>query len=126
MYKIFLVGIGGFLGSAARYMMTEWMHRLSNQHWFPFGTFVCNILGCFLIGLTAGVIDLKHVGNEQIRLFLVVGILGGFTTFSSFGHESVNLFRDAQNTGAMLYILSSVILCLSSAWLGYYLATRPN
>jgi CrcB protein len=121
MIKVLLVGAGGALGSVARYLMTGWIHRLMNEHWFPFGTLACNILGCFLIGLLAGIVDLKDISNEHIRLFFVVGILGGFTTFSAFSNESVHLFSNDQGMGALLYVIFSVTACLGAAWAGYNL-----
>lgn len=118
MLKVLLVGAGGFLGSAARYITGGVVHRLLDKPWFPYGTFTVNILGCFLIGLLAGVIETRQIFTPETRLFLMVGILGGFTTFSSFGYETISLARDAQMLPAFLNVALQILLGLSAVWLG--------
>ncbi|MCA9409266.1 MAG: fluoride efflux transporter CrcB [Candidatus Omnitrophica bacterium] len=122
MFKILVVGLGGFFGSISRYLLSNLVFQLSGQHWFPLGTLTVNVLGCLTIGWLAGLAEVKAVFSEEVRLFLLVGFLGGFTTFSSFGHETVNLFRDSQNLFAMLNISLQIGLCLGAAWLGYHIA----
>ncbi|MDF2381059.1 fluoride efflux transporter CrcB [Nostoc ellipsosporum NOK] len=111
MRYLLLVGLGGGLGSMARYLCQRWM-AIYYPHSFPFGTFIVNITGCFLIGLLWG-LSLRPNGlNEGWRLFFMTGICGGFTTFSAFSMESLQLLR-AEKTGLfMLYVVCSVILGL--------------
>ena len=117
MQKAILVGAGGFLGSVARYLLTglaqAWFGSL-----FPWGTAVVNIAGSFLIGfiVTLGVETFPMAGNT--RLFLVVGILGGFTTFSSFGYETVRLIQSGSYGLGMLNVTLNVIFGLAAVILG--------
>ena len=102
---LFIVGLGGALGAIARYLLGGLAQRLLGSE-FPWGTMAANISGCFLIGLIAGL--LPEGESTSSRLFLVVGILGGFTTFSAFGFETLNLLKDdslglaAANVGIQL------------------------
>ena len=102
---LFIVGLGGALGAIARYLLGGLAQRLLGSE-FPWGTMAANISGCFLIGLIAGL--LPEGESTTSRLFLVVGILGGFTTFSAFGFETLNLLKDdsfglaAANVGVQL------------------------
>lgn len=102
---LFIVGLGGALGAIARYLLGGLAQRLLGNE-FPWGTMAANISGCFLIGLIAGL--LPEGESTTSRLFLVVGILGGFTTFSAFGFETLNLLKDdsfglaAANVGVQL------------------------
>ncbi|VAX34966.1 Fluoride ion transporter CrcB [hydrothermal vent metagenome] len=124
MVKIFLVGAGGFIGSVSRYLLGGVAHRVSGNHWFPYGTLTVNIIGCFVIGLVGGIAQSKHIFADEIRLFLVVGLLGGFTTFSSFSHETVMLAKNTQGLAALLNVLFQVCVSLSAAWLGHYLVNH--
>ena len=107
MKLILIVGIGGFIGSVSRYLVTLFVQNrfLST---FTFGTLSVNIIGCFLIGLVYALSERGNIGTEW-RLFLITGILGGFTTFSSFSNETVGMLRDAQYGYAMLYVGCSLL-----------------
>ena len=94
MTNVLLVGIGGFLGSAARYLITGLVTQASAAARFPLGTLAVNILGCFAIGLVAGLAERADLFSAQTRLFLVTGVLGGFTTFSAFAFETYFLGRE--------------------------------
>jgi len=118
--KLLLVGSGGFLGSVSRYLVGGWVYRLSGNHWFPYGTLAVNIIGCFVIGFVGGITESKHFLADNIRLFLLVGLLGGFTTFSSFGYETILLAKSTQSSAAFINILCQVFICLGAAWLGHY------
>jgi len=122
MKNVLLVGMGGFLGAASRYLLTEWVGRYSRAGGFPLGTVVVNLLGCFVLGFLAGIGDHKGTVSHHIRLLLMVGVLGGFTTFSTFGHETASLFRDALPGQAVLNILISVVTGIIAAGVGYRLA----
>ena len=122
MMRVLLVGCGGFLGAVARYGLAGWVHRASSVTAFPLGTMVVNVLGCFAIG-GLGVLAETRVGfTGDLRLFLMIGLLGGFTTFSSFSYETHQLMRDGQMLWAGANILMQVALGLLGAWGGASLA----
>ena len=122
MIKILLVGLGGFIGSVFRYLLGNWVSRLLNNPEFPYGTFAVNIIGCLIIGFLGGIVNLRQGFTSEIRLFLFVGILGGFTTFSSFGYETFLLLNDGKNIMAGINIISHVIIGLIAVWIGYRLS----
>lgn len=119
MDKFLLVGCGGFLGSVARYGVALWLPR-SGPISFPVATFGVNMLGCFLIGALAG-FDAARAGlGENARALLMMGVLGGFTTFSAFGLESFELLRQGRVDVALLYCIGSLlggILAVGVGWL---------
>ncbi len=121
MIKVLIVGLGGFLGSASRYLVSELSAKFSNNHWFPLGTFTVNVIGCLLIGLFFGYSESRGVLSEELRLFLVVGLLGGFTTFSAFGFETISLHKNVHLLAALSNILLQETLGVSAAWVGYQL-----
>ncbi|MGY0560647.1 MULTISPECIES: fluoride efflux transporter CrcB [unclassified Luteimonas] len=110
------VGLGGFIGSVARYAVAVGLGAAPAGR-FPWATFAVNCLGCLLIGLLVGILSKTSV-SEPVRLFLVAGILGGFTTFSAFGLESLTLLRRGETSLALLYILGSVLVGIAAVWLG--------
>ena len=95
--NVLLVGVGGFIGSVLRYWISEYVQQVSKSGAFPYGTLAVNVIGCFLIGFLAQLAETRGLLSAETRAFVVVGVLGGFTTFSTFGHESMNLLRDGQN-----------------------------
>ena len=111
MKSLLLVAAGGALGSTGRYLATIYISRHTPLT-FPLGTFVVNITGCFLIGILFGLFAKHAVMTTDWRLFLITGICGGYTTFSSFSLESIALFRQGSYTYFLLYIFGSVILGL--------------
>ena len=119
--NIFLVGIGGFIGSILRYLISGYIHQ-SNKD-FPYGTLVVNVLGCFVIGFLSHLAEARGMFQESTRNFMFIGILGGFTTFSSFGNETMRLARDSQLTTAFANVGANVFLGLAAVWLGRALAT---
>ena len=90
-----LVALGGALGATARFLLTDLVHRVTSP-FFPWGTFIVNVSGCFVFGLVAGLGDAHGVVTPNVRAFVLVGILGGYTTFSSFTFETMSLARDGQ------------------------------
>ncbi len=119
--KIVLVGLGGCIGSIARYMIVQYSVKTVAAD-FPYGTLAVNIIGSLMIGLIYGINEHKQFFDPETTLFLTVGICGGFTTFSSFGLESFNLLRSGQVMTALLYITISNIAALLSVFSGYYIA----
>lgn len=116
------VGLGGFVGSVGRYAVAVWLGP-SEITRFPWATFAVNCIGCLLIGLLAGAFSRAPV-PEGVRLFLVTGVLGGFTTFSAFGLESLVLMRRGEVGIALTYILGSVFVGVAAIWLGLRLTPR--
>ncbi|MBL0346149.1 fluoride efflux transporter CrcB [Candidatus Villigracilis affinis] len=118
MTNILLVGFGGFIGSILRYLASGYVQQASKSVGFPYGTLMVNVVGCFVIGFLAQLAETRGVFTTESRLFIFVGILGGFTTFSSFGNETLNLARDSQMMSALANIGANVIIGLFAVWLG--------
>lgn len=114
-----VIGSGGFVGALARYGLGGLVHRQLPMTAFPYGTLVVNLLGCLLIGVLAGLADSRQLFGPEFRLFALIGVLGGFTTFSTFGYETVALLRDAEYLRAATNVGVHVILGLALVWLGY-------
>jgi len=119
LFRAALVGGGGFLGSLARYGLGGWIHRAHGAGTFPYGTLVVNLLGCLAIGVLAGLMEGRQMFTPEFRLFALVGILGGFTTFSTFGYESVVLFREAAYLKVATNVSLQVVGGLFLVWMGY-------
>lgn len=118
MTNILLVGAGGFIGSVLRYIVSGYVQESARRLDFPYGILAVNLIGCFVIGLLAQVSEKFGAFSDESRAFIFVGILGGFTTFSSFGNDTVNLMRQEMMNHAFLNIGSNVILGLFAVWLG--------
>jgi CrcB protein len=116
--NILFVGIGGFIGSVLRYIVSGYVQQAAKSIDFPYGTLAVNVIGCFIIGVLAQLAESRGVFTSESRLFVFVGVLGGFTTFSSFGNETFNLARDGQLAGALANIGANVIVGLFAVWLG--------
>jgi len=119
MFKILILGIGGFLGTISRYLLYLWVDKHLPLI-FPWGTFSVNIIGCFLIGLIIGGAS-KGLIDDQLRLFLVTGFCGGFTTFSTFSFDGIHLLEQGHFTSFTLYICGSVAFGLLAAYFGFVL-----
>jgi CrcB protein len=96
MLNLVYVGVGGFLGSIGRYLVAGAVHQIFPNSYFPADTAVVNILGCFLIGILSGLTELRQLLNPELMVFLLIGLLGGFTTFSTFGYETIASLRSGQ------------------------------
>ena len=116
------VGIGGFIGSVARYLLSESVQGRAGGP-FPFGTLAVNVLGCFVIGALTALFQGTMLPTPEARAFLVAGVLGGFTTFSAFGNETMLLLRDAGAGLALANIAAQVFFGLGAVWLGRALVT---
>ena len=119
---LLLVGAGGFVGAASRYLVSGLVHRLLPYTFFPVGTLSVNILGSFTIGLLGGLAQSRGVLSGDVRLFLFLGVLGGFTTFSTFAYETMALVTDAEVLPALANVLLHLAVCLGAVWLGGALA----
>lgn len=120
MSHVLIVGCGGFLGAVLRFALSGWV----NQHvrGFPLGTLVVNALGCLGIGLLMGAVDAGREVPEAWRFFLVLGLFGAFTTFSTFGYETVELLRDDRIGPALLSVGANVVVGVLAVVVGRALA----
>jgi CrcB protein len=123
MLEIFAVGAGGFIGAILRHLISGWTQRAFGESGFPIGTLVVNLVGCLIIGLLAGLTETREIFSPHIRLMIFIGILGSFTTFSTFGHQTHMLLRDGHLIAAASSILLHIILGMGAAWGGYALTT---
>ena len=115
--NLLLVGLGGGLGSMARYLSQRWLSQAYPSH-FPWGTFAVNITGCLLIGLFWGLTFKSFAATENWKLFLMTGICGGFTTFSAFTLEGMGLLKENRLALFFLYVGGSVIAGLLATYIG--------
>jgi CrcB protein len=119
-----LVALGGALGSLARYRMSAWLLHHAIDWKFPVGTFAVNVVGCLVAGILAGLAERHDLFSADVRLLLFTGLLGGFTTFSAFGLETMFLIRRGDVLIALLNISLSVVLGMLALWLGLSAALR--
>jgi CrcB protein len=120
MHPIVLVGVGGFVGAVLRYIMSGFVQNLTQSVTFPHGTLAVNITGCFLMGIFSHLIEAQAGMTAEMRLFLMVGFLGSFTTYSTFSHETLNLLQDHGLSLALINIGTHIILGLSAVLLGRF------
>ena len=121
MKQLLFIGLGGFIGSILRYLVSKLnlsVHFLS----IPVGTLSVNIIGSLVIGFIAGIAMKSEIISPDVRLFLMVGVCGGFTTFSSFSLENMMLLQNGQYFSALIYTLSSVIFSIMAVYLGYIIS----
>ncbi|HRZ97889.1 MAG TPA: fluoride efflux transporter CrcB [Paludibacter sp.] len=121
MKQLLFIGLGGFIGSILRYLVSKLnlsVHFLS----IPVGTLSVNIIGSLVIGFIAGIAMKSEIISPDLRLFLMVGVCGGFTTFSSFSLENMMLLQNGQYFTALIYTLSSVIFSIMAVYLGYIIS----
>jgi CrcB protein len=121
--NLLLVSVGGALGSMARYLLSMFILRVASPS-FPLGTFAVNLLGCLAFGVIAGAGEHRVPLTPASRAFLLVGVLGGFTTFSSYAFESFALLRDGQFLPAAVNIVGQVVAGLAGVSLGFALGAR--
>jgi CrcB protein len=121
MNMILLVAFGGALGSVARYLMASRIQTATGWN-FPLGTVLVNILGCFLIGILYVLLVARPDPRHELRALLITGVMGGFTTFSSFSLETVTMAMHGNYGGATLNVVVSVVACLVGTVLGIALA----
>ena len=122
MRSLLMVGAGGCIGSVLRYLISGWVQTLSGGSSFPFGTLGVNVGGCLVIGFLGRWTESLETFSQDARLFLFLGLLGGFTTFSTFGYENWALLSDREWGLAGANVLLSNLLGLTAVWLGNRLA----
>jgi len=124
--RLLMIALGGSAGAAARYVLAGEVQRLmdrSGMKWvFPWGTTTVNVLGCLLMGILAPLL-LERVRPEY-RDLVLIGFLGAFTTWSTFGYEAVRFLNDGQTRAALTYVFATTAACLFSVWVGYRLMSR--
>ena len=118
--RALIVGAGGFLGASARYLLGGVVHRHYGGT-FPLGTWVVNVLGCLAMGVLAALVLDRPVLDPRLRLFAMVGVLGGFTTFSSFSYETLELWRQGALRAALLNVAGTLLATLAATLAGWRL-----
>lgn len=121
MSKLFLIGLAGFIGTLSRYWMSGVVAKRDGET-FPMGTLVVNLVGCFLVGLLFYLLEERFLVNQTVRTAVLIGFLGGFTTFSSFGLQTFTLLHDGEFGLAVLNLTASNLVGLLLVWAGYTLA----
>lgn len=121
MERLLLAGSGGFVGAAARYWLGGLVHRHLGAA-FPYGTLMVNLTGCFAIGALGVLAEERLALSTGARVFWMIGVLGGYTTFSSFGYETMALLREGSSAFALLNVAAQVTLGLTAVWCGAALA----
>lgn len=119
---LLFVGAGGFFGAALRYALSGYVQQITQSAAFPYGTLAVNVLGCFIIGLLSQLVESHGLLTADARAVLLPGFLGGFTTFSTFSNESMNMFRQAESPLALANVAAHVVLGLGAVWAGRALA----
>lgn len=121
MINYILVSAGAAAGGAARYWLSNFVYKFLPAN-FPYGTLTVNVIGSFLLGFILFFISDRSLISPNLRLFLTIGFCGGFTTFSTFSYETINLIKNAEFLYASLNILFNVILCLAATYIAYILS----
>lgn len=123
MKEFIAIFIGSGLGGITRFGLAKWIDNTHN-HYFPIGTFVVNVIACLTLGFIIGLADQKQIISPTIKLFLTVGFCGGFSTFSTFSNETLTLYQTGHNLSLILYVVGSVLLCVTATFVGLLLANR--
>ncbi|MCL4103680.1 UNVERIFIED_CONTAM: hypothetical protein GTU68_059759 [Idotea baltica] len=124
MKSLILVALGGSFGAVSRWLLGTWVDGLTTASKFPYGILKVNVLGCLLIGLLYGLAESRNIFSPETRLFVFTGFLGSFTTFSTFGWNTFELFKAGHFGPAISNIVISVVAGLLAVWLGYAVAHR--
>ena len=118
MYKLFLIGLGGFVGTLLRYGFSGLVQNWSKSVTFPYGTLAVNLLGCLVIGFLSQLVESYGIFSSETRGFVLIGLLGAFTTYSTFANETANLARDGQGALSLANMGLHLFLGLAAVWLG--------
>jgi fluoride exporter len=120
---LFLIFLGGGLGSILRFVTGKWISSLHSQQ-FPYGTLAANITACLVLGFVIGLADHKQIISPTTRLFWAVGFCGGFSTFSTFSAETISLLQNGFHFSTVLYVIGSLVFCISATYAGLYLGEQ--
>jgi CrcB protein len=126
MRNLILIGLGGFMGAILRFSVSGFVQQWFKSVNFPYGTLVVNLLGCFLIGWLSHTAEIRGLLSTEARSFIFIGLLGAFTTFSTFGNDTVSLFREGEDVLSLLNISLHLVLGLAAVWLGQTLVSLPG
>jgi len=121
MLNYILVSTGAAIGGALRYGISSYIQRHISVI-FPYGTLVVNVIGCFILGIVMFYLNDKELIGSEFRLFLAVGLCGGFTTFSTFSFETLNLFRDSEYMLVFYNVALNIVLCFLGIYLAYLIS----
>lgn len=116
--SVLYVALGGALGSISRYLLGAWTLTLGKNIDFPYGTLAVNLIGCFVIGFLSQLMETRSSFTAETRAFIFIGLLGGFTTFSAFGNDTINLLREGRMFHALANVAANVIVGLALIWFG--------
>jgi CrcB protein len=122
MLTLAFVGVGGLIGASSRYAVGRWVNDMAGNPAFPYGTLAVNVVGCLLIGVLAGLAATRNIIGVDTRAFLIVGVLGGFTTYSAFGLETVELIRRGEFFIGLSNVALQITLGLAAVWVGLKIA----
>lgn len=120
MSKLLVIGLGGFAGALARYGLSGLVNRATNTV-FPYGTLVVNVIGCFLIGIVLSLIEGRTDLSPNVQLFVVIGLLSSFTTFSTLGHETLSLLQSGQHALALVNMAANALVGVLAVLAGHAL-----
>ncbi|MGE5263775.1 MAG: fluoride efflux transporter CrcB [Acidobacteriota bacterium] len=123
MDRVLLIGVGGFIGSVFRYWVSGYVQEAARNAFFPYGTLAVNVIGCLIIGFLSELAESHGVFTAESRALVFVGLLGGFTTFSTFSNETMNLLRDGENLTALMNAGLHLVLGVGAVWAGRALAS---
>ena len=121
--RLCAIGLGGCIGAVSRYLISGWVQERSGSIAFPYGTLTVNLMGCFIIGVLSFLIESRSFLSVETRAFLLIGLLGSFTTFSTFGNETLVLLRGGRMGMAAAYAGTHLFLGIIMVWLGNVLAS---
>jgi CrcB protein len=124
MLNILIVGSGGFIGAVLRYTLKVLVDSGPADSRFPWATLLVNLLGCLLIGLLAGLIETRQMFSQEFRIFALIGVLGGFTTYSAFGFETFALLRNDEFLKAIGYVGAHLFAGLTMVWAGFAMVSK--
>lgn len=121
--KLSIIGVGGFTGAVLRFLVSSWVQNRSGSIVFPFGTMAVNMIGCLIIGFLTYLVETRSFFSVEVRSFVLIGLLGAFTTFSTFGNETLGLIRESRLDLAALNAGFQVITGVGLVWLGRIFAS---
>ena len=120
--KIIMVGIGGFAGSVSRYLVSLLSAELIKTQLIPYDTLIVNVTGCLMIGFLGGLLETRTIFNPEVRALVIVGFLGGFTTYSTFGYEILTIFRQGEMAAVFTHLVLHLVLGLGAVFFGLSLS----
>ena len=119
--NILIIGVGGFFGAILRYLISGWVHRIAGAS-FPYGTLAVNVLGSFILGFFLVIAEGRFIISPQTRNFIAIGLLGAFTTYSTFSFETIMLLKEMMYIQAAINVALNLVVGLFAIWLGIILA----